>query len=279
MTLTTSQITLASVLKIIGKKKLLKIPAAADVTSALAKMHEDHYEVLLIDPVDNERPLVFSGYSVVSKLVHMKPSEYGAFLKSPCLLYCLSAGTVDKESDIISLLYVFESTTFGFSMIHDDADKIIAKITVKNLLPLFQEGLVSSNLNVEDVASRPMFSMSKGSKIVDCLHEMVSRKFRKVKIAGTSSVISDMEIFSHLFDEKRLQRISKTPQHLLNDTLEDLEPAQGPWIDGKKKLPEAAKILANSGDGFILSDEGIITPSDLIIKPWRLGALRISRNV
>ena len=80
------------VLKLVGKRKLSLIPAAATVTSALAQMRKDNYEVLLIEPVDNERPLVFSGYSVVSKLVDMKPSEYGGFLQSPCLLYCLSAG-------------------------------------------------------------------------------------------------------------------------------------------------------------------------------------------
>ena len=239
-------------------------------------MRTDSYEVLLIEPVDNERPLVFSGYSVVSKLVDMKPSEYGAFLQSPCLLYCLSAGTVYKESDLVSLFHVFESTTFGFSMIHDEADRIFGKITVRDLLNLFQDGFLSSDLKVEDVVSAPVFSMSKGARVIDCLREMESRKYRKIKIMGTTSVVSDTLIFSHVFDEKRLQRISKTPQHLLDDTLEDLETAQGTWISGKKRISEAAKLLAKSEQGYLLVDEGIVTPWDLIIKPWRMGNLRIS---
>lgn len=269
-------ITLGSVLRLIGKKKVNKIPAGATVTTALLEMSKDNYEVLLIEPVDNERPLVFSGYSVVSKLVDTKPSDYGAFLVSPCLLYCLSAGTVYKESDIISLFHVFESTTFGFSMIHDETNRIIGKISVSDLLPMYESGFLSSNLLVEDVASGPIFSMSKGSQVIDCLREMESRKYRKVRITGTSKVVSDRLIFSRVFDEKRLQRITKTPQHLLDETLEDLVPVQGTWISGKKTISEAAKLLTKTDQGFLLVDEGIITPWDLIIKPWRMGSLKVS---
>lgn len=265
-------------MKLIGKKRVAKIPASATVTSALVQMRKDNYEVLLIEPVDNERPLVFSGYSVVSKLVDTKPSEYDAFLRSPCLLYCLSAGTAYKESDLVSLFHVFETTTFGFSMIHDEANRIVGKITVSDLLPLYQSGFLSSNLLVEDVASGPVFSMPKGTKVIDCLREMESRKYRKVKIFGTTLVVSDRLIFSHIFDEKRLQRIAKAPQHLLDVTIEDLEPVQGTWISGKTKLSEAAKLLTKTDQGFLVMDDAILTPWDLVIKPWRMGDLRISNE-
>jgi len=273
-----NRVTLENVLELIGKRKLAKIPGSASVASAIAQLRNDDYEVLPIDPIDNERPLVFSGYSVISKLLETEPSEYGTFLKSPCLLYCLSGGTVSKESDLLSLLHVFESTMFGFALIHDKANKIFAKITVNDLLTLFQHGMLSSKLLVKDVESAPMFSISKGAKIIDCLREMESREFRKVKIAGTSSVITDRLILSHLFDEKRLQRVSKIPQHLLDDTLEDLESIQGKWIDGRKNLSEAAESMTRANHGFLLTDNGIITPWDLIIKPWRLGDLRISNK-
>ena len=165
-----------------------------------------------------------------------------------CIAYQL--GTVNKESDLVSLFHVFESTTFGFSMIHDEADRIFGKITVRDLLNLFQDGLLSSDLRVQDVASGPVFAMSKGARVIDCLHEMESRKYRKVKIAGTTSVVSDILIFSQVFDEKRLQRISKTPQHLLDDTLEDLQTAQGTWISGNKGISEAAKIIGEIRAGL-----------------------------
>ena len=73
---------------------------------------------------------------------------------------------------------------FGFALIHDEANRIFAKITVNELLPLFQNGFLSSKLLVKYVASAPMFSTSKGAKIIDCLREMENREFRKVKNSG-----------------------------------------------------------------------------------------------
>ena len=254
------------------------IPASADVVTALGQMRKNNYDVMLIDPIDNERPLVFSEYSIISKLLDKDPSEYGAFLRSPCLLYCLSGGTTGRDSDLQSLLHVFETTTFGYAMIHDEIGKIFTIISVNDLLPLYDEGVLTSNLKVNDVASTPVFSMSRGSKIIDCIHEMTSRKFRKVKLANGRVVISDKEIFSYLFSPDRLQRISKSPQHLLDGTLEDLGGAQVDWIDGSSSIAEAALVMDHTPAKFLLSNGGIVTPWDLIIKPWRLGSLRISKT-
>ena len=231
------------VLKLTGRKKLATVPASADVVTALGQMSKNNFDILLVDPIDNERPLVFSEYSIISKLLDKDPGQYGAFLRSPCLLYCLSGGTTGRNSDLQSLLHVFESTTFGYAMVHDEIGRIFTIVSVNDLLPLYGRGMLSSNLRVSDVISTPVFSMSRGSKIIDCIREMTSRKFRKVKLANCQVVISDKEIFSHLFNHDRLLRMFKSPQHLLDGTLEDLEGAQVEWIDGKGTLAEAALLM------------------------------------
>lgn len=261
-----------------SKKKVATVPASASVVLALEEMRKYNYEAVLIDPVDNERPLVFSEYSIISKLLDKNPSDYGAFLGSPCLLYCLSGGTVGKDSDLQSLFHVYESTTFGYAMIHDETGKIFAMVSVNDLLHLYAEKVLSSNLKVSDVTSKPVFSMSRGSKILDCLREMHSRKFRKVKLANGPLLITDKEIFSYLFNPERLERISKSPQHLLDGTLEDLDAAPVDWIDGNSTLAEAAWQMDHSQGKFLLSEDGLLTPWDLIIKSWRLGDLRISNT-
>ena len=108
---------------------------------------------------------------------------------------------------------------------------------------------------------------------------MTSRKFRKVKLANDQVVISDKEIFTYLFNPDRLQRMSNSPQHLLDGTLEDIRGAQIEWIDENSTLTEAALSMVRSPGKFLLSGNGIVTPWDLIIKPWRLGSLRISRPI
>lgn len=246
--------------------------------TALEEMRKNDYEALVIEPVDDERPLVFSGYSIISRLLEKKPSEYGRFSQSPCLVYCLSAGTTGSDSDLQSLFHVFESTTFGYALVHDECGKIFTILSLNELLPLFHIGLLSTDLHVADVASKPTFSMSRGSKIIDCLHEMESRKFRKVKIANGPLVVSDKLILDYLFNDNRLKRISKTPQRFLDGTLEDLDLGQVDWIDGKSSITEAAWLMNRAPRKFLLSDGGILTPWDLIIKPWRLGDLRISKQ-
>lgn len=271
-------LTVANVLRSSGKKKrLVNLPAHATVVEALALMQKSDFESLVVDPIDNQRPLVFSGYSVMSKLLDTKPSGYAQFLKSSCLLYCLSSGTISKDSDIPSLLHVFESTTFGFSMVHDEINQIFSKISLNDLLPLFNQDLLSSDLLVDEVASSPVFSMSRGSRIVECMAEMESRKFRRIKVANSSSIISDKEVLSYLFNEPRLERIAKVPQHLLDGTLEDLDPVHAEWIDGRANISKAANYMTDYKHQFLLTDKGIVTPWDLVIKPWRLGNLKISK--
>jgi predicted transcriptional regulator len=270
-------ITVAHIVRLSGRRRLVKVQASASVVDAMALMRKNNFEQLIIDPIDHERPLVFSGYSVISKLLDTSPSDYAGFLKSPCLLYCLSSGTIGKDSDLPSLLHVFESTTFGYSMVHDETNHICSKVSVADLLPLYGEGLLSSDLAIDDVASAPVFSMSIGSKIVSCMREMESRKFRRVRIASGVSVVSDKEILSYLFNENRLESVSRAPQHLLDGTLEDLDAVHGEWIDGKENISKAASYMSDYRHQFLLTDRGIVTPWDLIIKPWRLGSLKISR--
>jgi hypothetical protein len=268
--------TVGRVLKLSGKRKLPKIAASETIVSALIQMRKNNHEQLLIEPVDHERPLLVTGYSVISRLLDTKPSQYSAFLKSPCLLYCLSSGTIGKDSDLQSLLHVYEATTFGFAMVHDEINQIFSKISVDNLLALFSERILSSEISVEQVASSPAFFMSRGATILECMREMEKRKFRRVRLAGGSSVVSDAELFSYLFNEKRLETISRTPQHLLDGTLEDVDPIQGTWIDGSENISKAATIMSDSERHFLLTDNGIVTPWDLIIKPWRFGGLKIA---
>jgi hypothetical protein len=271
--------TIGRVLKLSGKRKLSKIAASETIVSALIQMRKNNHEQLLIEPVDHERPLLVTGYSVISRLLETKPGQFASFLKSPCLLYCLSGGTIGKDSDLQSLLHVYEATTFGFAMVHDEINQIFSKISVVDLLALFSEGILSSDISIQQVASSPAFLMSRGSTILECMREMEKRKFRRVRIAGGSSVVSDAELFSYLFDEKRLEIISRTPQHLLDGTLEDVDPIQGMWIDDKENISKAARIMLQSKQQFLLTDNGIVTPWDLTLKPWRLGALRIAQTL
>ncbi len=272
------QANLAEVLNLVGERKPATISAAASVSSAISLMLKNGFQELLIDsvPQSGQTRRIFSGYSLISKLLSTPPSKYEEFLRSSCGDVSLAVGTISIDSDLLSLFHVYESTTFGFAVIHNASDKILGKISIKDLLGLFDSGMLSSKLSINDVASQPIFSLPRGTIIVDCLRQMESRKFRKIQLTGTTSIVTDKQILSYIFNDRRLQQISKTPQHLLDYTLEVLDTVQAPWMEGNKNVSEAARMLAEKSHDSLLTEHGIVTPWDLVIKTWRLGELHVS---
>lgn len=272
------RMTLANIIPNLDSRELSRISGKSSILSVIAKLEENRFEPLLVEAstrLDPQRPLVVSGYSLISKLAQLKPTEFAAYLESPAFQTALAIGTIDESQDLLSLFHVFESTTFGYAEVRRNR-RTEVMVTVKNLLKLYNLKLISCNLQLDDVASSPVFSLSRGAKLEQTLREMLNRKFRRVQIAGTKSIVSDREILSYLFQEARLKRARKTPERLLDGTLEDVESRSTPWVDGKKNLIDAASLLSTREHDSLLTDRGIVTPWDLIIKPWRIGELRLS---
>jgi hypothetical protein len=103
---------------------------------------------------------------------------------------------------------------------------------------------------------------------------MLNRKFRRVLI-GESALVTEKEILEYLF-RKSIQEPTQLSS-LMNRRVAEVNYVSVPRIDDGAGLGEAAKVLSNSKRRCALSSSGIVTPWDLIMKPWRLGRLTISR--
>jgi len=263
-------------------RRFAKIPAKTPIRSVIEQLRQNDLIPLLIEPSpETLGPRVVSGYSLVSKIAQLPSSRFGPFLDSPASESSLAIGSIDENEDLVSLLHVFEATTIGFAEVLRNNRSTELIISVKNLLELYNSGILSSSLILDDVVSSPVFSLSRGTKLAETLRDMLNRKFRRVQIQGTRVIISDREILSFLFSEERLRRAIKSPERLLDGTLEEIDEKRNEayWLDGKKNLREAASVLSTPLHDTILSDRGLITPWDLIIKPWRLGELKIASEV
>ncbi len=276
---------LAELIVSLGIERPKVIHSKETVSSAIAQLQENNFGVLRIeDDLDEEkissssRPLIFSGYSIISKLVELRPSRYRVFLDEPCVEGALAVGTIGDKSDLQSLCHVFESTTLGYALVHDYEKNISngSIVTVKDLLKMYQKKFISSRLSVNDVASTPMFALSRGTRLDRTLAEMVRRKFRRVQILGTRLLVSDSQILAYLFGEERMRKISKKPERLLDGILEEVKSIEPPWVNGNSNLFDAAILLISKMFDCAMSDGGLVTPWDLIVKPWRLGELRIA---
>ena len=183
----------------------------------------------------------------------------------------------DGRSDLQSLFHVFETTTMGHALVHEDEVKNGKGhiVTVKDLMKLYQGEFISSRLTIDDVASAPVFALSRGTRLDRALTEMVRRKFRRVQILGTRLLTSDNQILGYLFGEERMKKISNKPERLLDGVLEDVKSVEPLWISGRSNLKDAAVSLVSKMSDCAMSDRGMVTPWDLIVKPWRLGGLTI----
>jgi hypothetical protein len=269
---------LEEILPHLDVRPLKTISGRETVLDAMNKLRENEFELLLIEShhgSTEQRPLVISGYSIISNMMQLKPHDYASFLKSPCIESSLLVGTIGADQDILSLFHVFQSTTFGFALIHRKQGET-EKISVRDLLKLYGLGMFSSNLRTVEIATSPIFELSRGSRLEEALKEMGRRKFRRVRISGTRMIVSDKQILAYLFQQSRLGQVSRSERRLLDGTLEALDLSEAPSIDGSKPISEAAEMLSAKNNECVLTDHGIVTPWDLTVKTWELGKLNMT---
>jgi CBS domain-containing protein len=253
---------------------------SASLLDAISALRTNNYQIVLVgEKLSDERQggaLMISGYSIVSKLLE-NPSKYAELLASKCVNFALTVGSIDDESDFLSLLHVFETTTFGFAVLHPSGqNKISGTISVRDLLTLYQKEIVSSKLEVDDVKSSPVVELSKDAKLSEALHKMLRFKLRKLLITGTDTVITDTQILAHLFQESKMKLEESLPKRLKEGSIQKMELSRAPKIAKSTGLKEAAGKLQEKNVTCLLTDDGIVSPWDLIMKPWRLGELTVS---
>ena len=269
---------LEEILPHLDVRPLKTISGKTIVLDAMSRLRENDFELLLIEPQHGsteQRPLVISGYSIISNMMQLKPHDYASFLTSPCVESSLLVGTIGADQDILSLFHVFQSSTFGFALVHRKQGEA-EKISVRDLLKLYRLGMFSSKLTALEIATSPIFQLSRGSRLEEALKEMGRRKFRRIQISGTRMIVSDKQILAYLFEQSRLEQISRSEKRLLDGTLEDLDLFESSWVDGSKPIPEVADLLSRKNNECILTDHGIVTPWDLTVKTWELGKLSMT---
>ena len=263
----------------VGSVLLPSIPASSSTLDAIRELRRSDSEAILVKKTGESAETALhavSGYSIIARLSNFEPKHYSAFLSESCINSALSIGEVSMKDDLISLLHMFETTEFGYAMVDRSGIKTPHIMTVRSLLKLYEFDTVSSDLVAREVASSPVFSVPRSEQLRDALREMLNRKFRRVLVSGTKKVVSDRQILNYAFDETRIRAINERPERLLDGTLEELEAQEAIWSEGNKSLKAIAKLMTSGRQDCALTDDGIITPWDLVLKPWRLGRLSVT---
>jgi CBS domain-containing protein len=217
---------------------------------------------------DWTKRFVVYGYSAILALLRTDPKDYGMILEQPCEAVAVEAASISEEKSLENLLDLFLQRRFGFAYVERTGGTLLGGFAnLRDLIKLYERSLIRTDLLVGDVASYPVVSMSLDSDLRSVMDKMVRKNVRRVLVSGTQKIISDREIISHVSSIFRLGEVSKNPSGLLDARLGDLKSTQPRSIELELPIAEAARIVYENG-GSLLCGEGIVTPWDLVIKPW-----------
>ena len=131
-------------------------------------------------------------------------------------------------------------------------------------------------MTVEQVAS-PIFSMPKDSTLKTVLQEMFDHRFRRMFVDGENSLITDRRIIGYIFSAARLTESTKKPETLLDAKLGDLERMEPIPISSQTNIKKAASSMKDAIEECLICDKGVVTPWDLVMKPFINGKLVIKQ--
>ena len=222
--------------------------------------------------LQKKRYAVF-GYSTLSKLLQTDPSEYGKFLEQPCETAALELAAISDTKDVEELLRTFKATKFGFAWAEGKFESG-GFASLRDLLTLYDNGVIATKMKVGDVAS-PIVSLKPSTSLKEVINEMFNRRFRRMFVGGTSRVISDRRIIGYVFSTTRLNVVSVKPQTLLDANLGDLDALVPEEISPNASIMQAARTMRGQVEECLVSEKGVVTPWDLVMKPWLEGKLEI----
>lgn len=251
------------------------------VVASLLRLHWT--DALLVtenlEPVRKDTEHLFvGGYSVLANLLRKDPKNYYSFLFEPCESNAMGRNSVSVDQDPRDLLELFRNTMFrntrfGFTCLKDG--NLSSVVSLSDVIQLYVNGSIETDLLVKDVASSP-FSLPRDANLKDAIGEMLNRSVRKVFIQGTKAFISDREIISFMFSPRRLEEVRDSPGSMLNSTIDEVGPIESEEVEGGMSIRDAARLITPTHGNTLLCDRGIITPWDLVMKPWSMGRLVLS---
>ncbi len=220
------------------------------------------------------RPRALHGYSLLKRILALEQGGFWKFIERPCEDAAQSIGAVSAQDDIERLFDVFLKERFGFAWI-SETEKTGAPVSLADVLELYNTGLIESDLQVKDVAS-PVFALPGMTPLRKALLFMFSHRFRRVFLSAGGAFISDRSIISHIFSPAVLHDLAAKPDSLLERPIAEIEKSRSRRVPGRTTLKAAAGALAGDFGQCLTSKGSVITPWDIIMKPWVEKKLRIN---
>ena len=214
------------------------------------------------------------GASCLARIVTLKPKGFSAFLQQPCEEVSGPITTVQAKAALSHLLDIFLETRFGFARVVESKG-VGALLSLDDAIGLYDEGVIGSALRAKDVASKA-FSLPRNSTLRGTLEAMFARRIRRVFLTGTDDFLWDRGIIEYLFSPAVLAKVSQDPSYdPLETTISDLATIRARRGLPEMTLGEAAGALRVQRGQCLTFGGKVVTPWDLVMKPWKAKKLKI----
>jgi CBS domain-containing protein len=220
--------------------------------------------------------LFVGGYGVLSRLLKAQPEEYYKTLFEPCSKSAMALDSITADQKLGDLLRLFTASGFGFAVLKEG--RLCSLIGLSDIVPLYEDGSIATDLRVRDVASQRI-SVDKGTSIKDALQLMFDRRIRRVFIGDSGSYVSDREIISYMLSPDRLQKVRDSSSVMLDGDIRDVGPIDADVTKGGLSLRDAAGALKLSQGNALVCKEGVVSSWDLVVKPFVMQRLSVRRQL
>jgi len=226
----------------------------------------------------NNRRAVF-GFSILPKLVTLTAKNFDQYLAGPCEQGSDELDSFGMDDDVEKLLESFKKTKLGVALVNGKVkgESRTSFVSLVDLLRLYKTKQMESDMVVEEVAS-PLLSMPGRSSVREAVKTMFKLRQRKVFIAGERMFVSDRSIVDRFLSPASLVRVPGEREGLALDaridTLKKTAPIE---VAARTSLHAAALQLRREwGPCLTIQDrDAVVTPWDVIMKPWESGRLTI----
>lgn len=228
----------------------------AEATNLLSHNLETFTDSLIV--VQDDKPVgLVGGADILEGVLH---SPNAAFFEKTRIKEIMHKNLVivDKDATLDELLKQWMKTNKAFAIIPNQYRSYSA-ISARKLLEIGM--LCRTKLEIKDISKKKIFTFRKDQTVKEIISAMFKNRTRKLILEGTSQFISDRII---------IQKISQDLNclHDVDNFLEikcsEFRLDKAKEVPGKTLLEEASKTLYEMQSPYLLHEEGVLTPWDVI---------------
>jgi len=234
-------------------------------------------------PLESESGVIrrgILGFSTLSRLMALGLETFASFLDKPCGEAAEELPGVGVDDPLEELLDTFMRRMFGFAVVHG-GDGMSGLLGLTDVLSLYERGMIGTDLVAEDVAT-PMFSMPPDTTLRQAVRAMFEHRHRRIFVYdsdGAAAFISDRDVIRHMFNPATLSSMARGSRDALDLPIGEMELRKPKKVASGTPLKALAPALISVRGQCFLSDGGVVTPWDIVMKPWAKNALRIGKGI